>query len=167
MQPQEIFDVMQPVRGCITLYLKDALPGSPTFGEVVKTIETKNSPTRGGVAWLCQQMLSGESITTQVLEQLALGTDTTAPSTSDSALGSEVVRKAVGTWDTAGLSASVPYFVAQVEFGTGEGNGTLGEVGLFNSSAGGTMLVHGSYATFEKATSNTLGVSYTVSHAVT
>jgi len=166
MKPQEVFDVMQPVRGVITLYLKDALPGSPTYGQVIKTIDTKNSPTRGGVAWLCQQMLSGEAISSQVLEQLALGTDTTAPTTSDSALGSEVVRKAVGTWDTAGLTAAVPYFVAQVEFGTGEGNGTLAEVGLFNSSAGGTMLVHGTFGTFAKATSNTLGVSYTVSHAV-
>lgn len=160
-QIQESFNVR--MRGCVELAFRDAIPGSPNYGQTVRRVMNKNAVASQGIAWMLLHMLSGEAASAQVLQQLALGTDTTAPATTDTALGSEIARKAVGTWDTAGLTATDgAYFRAVAEFGTDEANGTLAEAALMNSSAGGTMLVHATYSTQEKATSNTLGVTYTV-----
>jgi len=151
------------LRGCLEIHIRDA-----KTNEILRKIRNPNAPALAGVAWMLQHMLSGEGATSQTLQQVALGTDTTAPTTADSALGSELARKVVGTWETSGLTATDgPFFAAQADFGTAEANGTLAEAGLFNSSAAGTMLVHATFATQEKATSNTLGITYTVTGNIT
>ena len=156
MKPQE---ELIPMRGCIELALLNARDGS-----VIARRTIENAIVTQGRAWVLAHMLSGQAISTQSIERLALGTDTTAPATGDVALGSETVRKLVDTWDLAGTTSTTPFFRANVQFATDQGNTTLGELGLFNSSVGGTMLGHATFATIDKQTSNTLGVTYTVSN---
>jgi len=134
------------------------------FGKDVRDRETLNTIITQGRSWVLAAIQSGHAATTQTIERVAIGTDVTAPTTADTALGSEVTRVAVGTWDNAGLTANPPYWRATAQFATDEGNTTLGEVGLFNSSSGGTMLGHATFSTLSKSTSNTLGVTYTISN---
>ncbi len=156
MKAQEEFI---PMRGCIEVALLNARDGS-----VIARRRVENAIVTQGRAWVLAHMLSGQAISTQSLQELALGADTTAPTTSDTALGDEVARTAVATWDLAGTTATIPFFRAIGQYGTGQANTTLAELGLFNSNIGGTMLGHATFGTLDKATSNTLGVTYTISN---
>ena len=148
-----------PMRGCIEVALMNARDGS-----VIARRRVENAIVTQARAWVLAHMLSGQAISTQSLQELALGTDTTVPTTSDTALGGESARTAVATWDLAGTTATIPFIRANAQFGTAQANTTLAELGLFNSNIGGTMLGHATFGTLDKATSNTLGVTYTISN---
>lgn len=126
--------------------------------------EKYNVVVTTGRRWVLQQIASSEIQTAQSISYLAVGTGTAAPATSDSALGSENTRKAIGTFTTSNLTSNPPSWRAEVSFNTNEANTTLGEVGLFNSSSGGTMLARATFSTINKTTSNTLNISYTISN---
>jgi hypothetical protein len=161
MRDEQTPQQFRGMRGCVEVALQDAFTGKVVPGGYDRRV---NAIATQGRAWALNALLSGEAASSQVLQQLAVGTDSTAPTTGDTALGSEVLRKAVGTWDTSGLTANPPYIRAQVQFGTDEANTTLNELGLFNSSSGSTMLGHATYSSKDKTTSNTLGVTYTISN---
>lgn len=144
------------LKGHIEAELRDIL------GNVVSR-SVENTVVTAGRRWVLQQIASSEIDTDQTISYLAIGTGTAAPATSDSALASETTRKAIGTFTTSNLTSNPPSWRAEVSFATNEGNTTLGEAGLFNSSSGGTMLARGTYSTINKTTSNTLTVRYTIS----
>ena len=158
MQKAEMGDQII-LRGCLNIAVKNAFTG-----EIVKQFRIDNTIVTSGRRWVLEAIQSANAASAQVIQQVAVGTSTTAPVTGDTALGSENTRKAVGTWDSTNLTSNPPSWEAQVSFATDEANTTLGEVGLFNSSSGGTMLGHITFATIDKTTSNTLSISYTVSN---
>ena len=159
------------LRGFIEFELKDAIRQEilrkgkvPVYDDVVEKGSNRNTVVTTGRRWVLQQIASSEIATAQSISYLAIGTGTAAPATSDSGLGSETTRKAIGTFTTTNLTSNPPSWRAEVSFATNEGNTTLGEVGLFNSSSGGTMLARATFSTINKTTSNTLSVSYTISN---
>lgn len=133
-------------------------------GEVVDKVLVKNTVVTAGRAWVLHALNSADSQTSQTIQQLAVGTGTTAPATSDTALGSETLRKAIQSFTTSNLTSNPPSWRAECSFATNEANTTLGEVALFNSSAAGTMLARATFSTINKTTSNTLSISYTISN---
>lgn len=147
------------LRGIFDIELRNAINN-----ELIRKFRVENTVVTTGRAWVLNNIQSGNSATTQTLQQLAVGTGITAPATSQTALVSEAARKAIGTFDNTNLTSNPPSFQAQVSFATNEANTTLGEVALFNSSAGGTMLARSTFSTIDKATSNTLSISYTISN---
>jgi len=147
------------LRGSIELQLMDL------SGNIVETRKQHNVVVTAGRSWVLQQICSSNIVTSQSISQLAVGTGTSnAPATSDSSLQSETTRVAIGTFSTAGLTANPPSWQAQASFATNQANTTLGEVGLFNSSAAGTLLARATFSTVNKTTSNTLSISYTISN---
>lgn len=155
-------NAVQPVdfirlRGSLRMVLADL------EGNVVQERKIDNLLVTQGRSWVLGQLESVNIVTSQTIGWLAIGTSSTAPTTADTALGSESVRNAIGTWVTSTLTVNPPSWQAQVSFATNQGNTTLAECGLFNSSAVGTMLTHATFSSFVKATSNTLSISYTVS----
>lgn len=159
------------LRGFIEYELKDAVRAEvlrrgkvPVYDDVVEKGSNRNTVVTAGRRWVLQQIASSEIQTAQSIVQIAIGTGTNAPATSDTALQSENTRKAIGTYTTTNLTSNPPSWRAEVSFATNEGNTTLGEVGLFNSSSGGTMLARATFSTINKTTSNTLSVSYTISN---
>lgn len=152
----ELQSVIQ-MRGSLRIILGDA------NGKPIKEWEVQNSVVTIGRAFVLGQLQTVNHITSRNIGFLAIGSGTTAPTTGDTALGLEVTRVAVGTFNTAGLAGPVPSWQAQVSFATSDANTTLAEAGLFNSSAGGTMLARATFASFVKATSNTLAINYTIS----
>jgi hypothetical protein len=147
------------LRGCLEITLRNA-----QNGEVVQSIRKENTIVTTGRRWVLEQICSDLSTVNQSINFIGVGTSTTAAATGDSALGSESTRKAIGTFTTANLTSNPPSWRAEVSFATNEANTTLGEVGLFNSSASGTMLGRAVFSTINKTTSNTLTISYTVSN---
>ncbi len=144
-------------RGAIEIALRNAFTNEIVDRRVLNTVVT------AGRRWVLECIQSGNAASTQTIQQMAVGTSTTAPATSDTALGNENSRKAVGTWTTTGLTANPPSWRGETSWATNEANTTLGEAGLFNSSSGGTLLARGTFATLNKTTSNTLSISYTIS----
>jgi len=146
------------MRGCVEVAM------SNSEGRIIEYRMHHNTIVTRGRQWVLLAIQSGHAASAQVIGYLAVGTATTAPSTADTALANENTRVAAGTWDNAGSTANPPYWAANVQFATDQANTTLGEVGLFNSSASGTMLGRATFNTIDKTTSNTLGITYTVSN---
>lgn len=161
-QPEEIGEVIH-LRGCIEMQLHNAFSGEPV-GDRLKM----NTVVTAGRRWVLEKIGSFSNQTNSI-NAIAVGTSTTAPATSDVALGSEITasvgRKTIGTFTTTNLTSNPPSWRAEVSYATDEALGTLGEAGLFNTSSAtaGTMLSHVTFSTINKATSNTLSVSYTIS----
>lgn len=145
------------LRGAIEVCLMNA-----ETGVVVERYANHNVVVTAGRAWVLNRLKS-ESPAAETLTHVAVGTSTTAPATGDTTLTSENTRKAIGTM-SYGTASNPPWIQAQVSFATNEANTTLGEAGLFNSSAAGTMLSHVTFSTINKTTSNTLAISYTISN---
>lgn len=132
-------------------------------GKIVNERRIDNTVVTQGRSWVLGQLETVNQATAQAIGWLAVGSGTTAPTTGDTALGLEVLRLAIGTFVTTTLANNPPSWQAQVSFATNQANTTLAEVGLFNSSAAGTMLARATFASFVKATSNTLNISYSIS----
>lgn len=146
------------MRGSIEAQLRDSRSG--------RTVEHRfynNTVVTAGRAWVLSRIMSGGD-TTNTISYIAVGTSVTAPTTSDTTLGSEYYRAAVGTFSATNLSSNPPSWIAETSYNTNVANTTLGETGLFNSSSGGTMLAHATFSTINKTTSNTLQINYTISN---
>ena len=153
----EVQDVIK-MRGCLEIVLGDL------NGNVLDRRKVENTIVTTGRKWVLRQLSSANIVTSESISHMAIGTTTTAPATSDSALGGETTRNAIVSFTTTNLSSNPPSWRAECSFASNEGNTTLAEVGLFNSSANGTMLGRATFATLNKTTSNTLSISYTVSN---
>jgi hypothetical protein len=149
------------LRGSLEIALLNA-----QTGEEVERISVRNTVVTAGRAWILKHIAGTAQFNgneTAPLSYMAVGTSTTAPATSDSALGSETTRKSIQNFTTSNLTSNPPSYQLECSYATNEGNTTLAEVALLNSSSGGTMLARATYGTINKTTSNTLSVSYTIS----
>lgn len=153
-----IQDVVR-MRGSLRMVLADL------SGNVIEERRVDNLLVTQGRSWVLGQLQTVNQVTSQVLGWIAIGTSTVAPATSDTLLGSEVTRVAIGTFVTSTLTANPPSFQMQASFASNEGNTTIAECGVFNRSNanGSTMLGHATFTSFSKTTSNTLTISYTIS----
>ena len=146
------------MRGCLELVLSDP------FGNVVDKQKIENTIVTVGRRWVLQQIESTDQVTAQTIKYIAVGTATTAPGTGDTALASESSRLAIQSFTTSNLTSNPPSWRAEASWATNEANTTLGEVGLFVTNSGGTMLGRATFTQINKTTSNTFAVSYTVSN---
>jgi hypothetical protein len=152
---------MIKLRGHIELAMFDAL------AKEVKPVATRsqdNTIVTTGRRWVLQQIASSDIVTSQSISYIAVGTGTNAPATSDTALQSETTRIAISSFITSNLTSNPPSWQAIISLATNQANTTLGEIGLFNSSSGGTMLGRATFSTINKSTSNTLSLTYVVSN---
>ena len=153
------------LRGYVEIALYDAQKAEVNrIKAPIQWEKNDNTIVTAGRRFVLQQIISSDMVTSQSIGYMAVGTGTNAPATSDSALQSETTRLAIGTFTTTNLTSNPPSWMAQMSLATNQGNTTLGEVGLFNSSSGGTLLGRATFSTINKTTSNTLGLSYTVSN---
>ena len=145
------------LRGCLRLQLLDL------SGLVLEERTVENLFVTGGRSWILGQLETVNQNTALSISYIAIGSSTTAPVSTDSALGGEVIRVAIGTFTTSTLTVAPPSVSFLCSLATNQANTTLAEVGLFNSSAAGTMMAHATFASVVKATSNTFNLTYTVS----
>ena len=131
--------------------------------ELVEYRHRKNTVVTAGRRWVLERIQSASPPTTTI-DNMAIGQSTGSLGTDNTALVSEATRKTIGTMTTTNLTSNPPSWAAQVSWATDEGNSTLGEVGLFNSTSVGTMLARATFSTINKTSTNTLSVTYTISN---
>ena len=85
---------------------------------------------------------------------VAIGTDSTAATIADTALGTELSR----TTGTASYTSGAIYDVVAT-FEAGDGTGAIVEYGLFSANAGGTMLSRDIEAVINKGATDTLTIT--------
>lgn len=91
---------------------------------------------------------------TFTMRYVAIGTDSTAESAGQTALGTEVARH------TATVSyVSNRIFQVKATFATGSGTGAIVEYGLFSSNTAGTMLARDVESVINKGANDTLTVT--------
>jgi len=146
------------LRGSYEMVLGDA------NGVEISRNKVDNIVVTSGRSWVLKQIASSLITTSQSIGFIAVGTGTTAPTTADTGLGSENTRIAISSFTTTNINAATPSWRAEAVFATNQANTTLGEVGMFNSSSGGTMLSRSTFNTVNKTTSNTFSISYTLSN---
>ena len=145
------------LRGALRIALLDP------EGKILQERIINNLIVLGGRSWVLGQLETTNQVTSQTVSHMGIGSGTVAPVTGNTGLGNEVTRRAIASFDTSQLTANPPSWTAQCTFATNEANTTLGEVAMFNSNAVGTMLNRATFASFVKATSNTLAISFTIS----
>lgn len=96
------------------------------------------------------------------MSHMAIGSGTTAQAATDTALQTEISRKAFTSKDQgAGLDAHKVVYVA--EWPAGDGTGAIAEAGIFNAAAAGVMLCRTVFSVKNKGASDSLTLTWTIS----
>lgn len=121
----------------------------------VDRIEQPNIVTNAGLTVLAQVISGSGTAPTHI----AIGTGTTAAAGTDTALGTEVDRNALGSSTSSSGVATYKAF-----FSKAEANGsTIAEVGLFNASTGPTCICRSVLgATVAKDATKSLTITWTL-----
>lgn len=101
-------------------------------GELVSRNEYRNLIPTVGRAAMAKQM-AGTNTQEMQVTYIAVGSDATAPTNADTALGTETARKIVGSATDSSVEASIAAF-----FAAGEATGTHREFGAFGDGAAST-----------------------------
>ena len=91
------------------------------------------------------------------MTHMAIGTGSTAAAAGNTALGSEAGRVALTS--TTVSTNNVAYVAT---FAAGTGTGAITEAGILNASSGGTLLCRTVFSVINKASADTLGITWTV-----
>lgn len=99
--------------------------------------------------------------TEAAMSHMAIGEGTTTQILADTALESEVSRKAL-TSKTQGSGSDANKVVYVADWAAGEGTGAITEAGLFNSATAGTMLTRTTFAAKNKDVGDSLSIQWTL-----
>jgi hypothetical protein len=136
------------LKGRVSLVLRDS------NGAIKESKEINNLVVDSGLDFITSRMTGTSE---GIMSHMAIGSDNTAASSGDTALGSELGR--VTLTDDA-VSGAVITFTAT--FGAGTGTGAVTEAGLLNASSAGTMLCRTVFDVVNKAADDTLAITWTV-----
>ena len=92
-----------------------------------------------------------------VMSHIAVGTGTTAAAATQTALVTELMRKAATYAHTAGSKV----FTFEATFDPGQATGAITEAGVFNAASGGSMLDRVVFAVINKGAADTLTQKFT------
>jgi hypothetical protein len=118
-------------------------------------LEKKNLIVQVGKNFLASAIINSS---TSPFLAMAIGTGTTAASTADTALQTEVARAAFST-----SSVSTNVVSLSNTYAAGTGTGAITEAGIFNNaSSGGIMLSHVVFGAVNKGSLDTLTINWTI-----
>ena len=118
--------------------------------------ERKNLIVDTGIDFLCDAA-GKPSSRPGVVSHIAIGEGVTAADASDTALETELTRKAATYAHTAGAST----FTMVSTFNPGEGTGDVSEAGVLNAGASGILLNRVVFAAIPKEAGDTLEITFT------
>jgi len=140
------------VNGRFTLEHRDS------NGELKERREFSNLVVNDGLARMAALFLSDISGT--AFDYIAIGSGSTAPTASDSSLGTEVDRAAAtGTQQTTNVTNDTAQLENQFSFSS---SNTISEAGVFDSSTGGTMAARQTFSDINVSDGDTLTVTYQI-----
>lgn len=124
-------------------------------GQVKEEIDLGyNLITTNGKNGIADQLLASPTITKPT--HMGIGTGTTAPAESNTALVTEV-----GTRVSLTKSRSNNVVTNVASFGAGNGTGAITEAGIFTASTGGTMYSRITFSAINKGSNDTLELTWT------
>ena len=137
-----------PMKGELTLTLLDS------EGKVKDFKELKNLIVQVGKNFVANALINNS---TSPFTYMAVGTNGTAATTSDTTLGAEIARQVFSS-----SSVSTNVVTLSTTYAAGTATGTLQEAGIFNASSGGTMLSHVVFSSVSKGASDSLVITWTI-----
>jgi len=138
------------IKGRVRVRVFDVKTGKLLEEQIIRNVFT--IPGKQTVAGF----LAGESV--NPMTYIAVGSGTTTPTESDTALESEIGRKVFTERYRDGNKAYITAF-----FGSGDANGTWNEVGIFDQASGGIMFARTLFNTpISKDTSKTVAIDWEV-----
>lgn len=129
-------------------------------GKVKETKEIPNLVVKTGRDFIASRMVD---TTPSTMSHMAIGTDSTSPTSGDTALSAEVERvtlssSSVGT----GGSENVVTYVATFDPGEPATSAAVVEAGILNAATNGTMLCRTTFPVVNKGTDDTLSITWTI-----
>lgn len=146
---KEMFSEELRVKGVMNAKLTKA------SGEVL-LYRAENSIVKGGFDLICEALAATAS-RPAILSHIAVGTGLTAVDTAQTALVTELIRKAATYAHTAGVAS----FTLEATLAPGEGTGAITEAGVFNAETAGTMYDRVVFGVINKEAGDTLTLSFT------
>jgi hypothetical protein len=92
---------------------------------------------------------------------MAIGTGTTAPAATDTALESELDRNALDS-KVQGTGSDINKVTYTCTWAAGDGTGAITEAGVFNSASAGTMMSRVTFAVKNKGAGDSLTLTWTL-----
>ena len=120
--------------------------------EVVQEVD--NLVVTAGKGYVASRMKDASAT---AMSHMAIGSGTTHPAASDTALETELGRVAL---TSTTVSSAVVTYVAT--FAAGTGTGAVTEAGILNASSSGTLLCRTEFSVVNKGSSDSMSITWTV-----
>ena len=125
-------------------------------GELVKEFTVPNLVVTAGKNHIAAK-IAATTNSPAAMTHMAIGTGTASPGASDTALGTQTGRVSL-----SGSVVSTNTITYTATFPAGTGDGAITEAGVFNASSGGTMLCRTTFPVVNKASGDTIAVTWVV-----
>tara|TARA_R110001592_G_scaffold134694_1_gene350494 strand:- start:459 stop:896 length:438 start_codon:yes stop_codon:yes gene_type:complete len=122
-------------------------------GDVKQEVEVPNVVVTTGKNYIADRMKNNSTVMTH----MAIGTNTGSAAAGNTALGAETGRVALSS--TTVSNNAVAYVGS---FPAGTGTGAITEAGILNASSSGTLLCRTVFSVINKASGDTLGITWTI-----
>ena len=122
-------------------------------GDVKQEVEVPNVVVTAGKNFIADRLKNN----TTVMSHMAIGTNTGSAGVGNTALGAETGR--VSLTSTNVTNNAVAYVGS---FPAGTGTGAITEAGILSASSGGTLLCRTVFSVINKASGDTLGITWTI-----
>ncbi len=124
-------------------------------GEVVE-FDVPNLVVTTGKNYIASKMVATTNSPVS-MTHMAIGTGTASPADGDTALGTQTGRVLL-----SGNSVTNNSITYTATFPAGTGTGAITEAGIFNAGTGGTMLCRTTFPVVNKASGDTIAVTWVV-----
>jgi hypothetical protein len=125
-------------------------------GKIVKEFQVPNLVVTAGKNHIAAK-IAATTNSPASMTHMAIGTGTSTPGASDTALGTQTGRVSL-----SGSVVSTNTITYTATFPAGTGDGAITEAGVFNASSGGTMLCRTTFPVVNKASGDTIAVTWVV-----
>jgi hypothetical protein len=139
-------------RGRLSIVITDQ------YGQTKEKREVDNLVVNAGLAYITSRMVGTAS---SVMSHMAVGSGTATAAAANTDLGNLLgSRKALTSTTISGTNNESVVYVGT--FNPGEGTGAITEAGIFNASTSGTMLCRTVFAVVNKAATDTMVITWTI-----
>ena len=125
-------------------------------GKIVKEFQVPNLVVTAGKNHIAAK-IAATTNSPASMTHMAIGTGTSTPGASDTTLGTQTGRVSL-----SGSVVSTNTITYTATFPAGTGDGAITEAGVFNASSSGTMLCRTTFPVVNKASGDTIAVTWVV-----
>jgi hypothetical protein len=125
-------------------------------GKIVKEFQVPNLVVTSGKNHIAAK-IAATTNSPAAMTHMAIGTGTSTPGASDTTLGPQTGRVSL-----SGSVVSTNTITYTATFPAGTGDGAITEAGVFNASSSGTMLCRTTFPVVNKASGDTIAVTWVV-----